>query len=182
MKKFVALLTVIMLLISSVCCAYAISLDALPQVSVSVGQDTKNLKVGYGEDGGVTLRMPSGHGRMSISFFLEEGGYTDFIFFDHNGNIVWDSYLDSCKGFGFGTHAYSLSYSNRVCTLEVGSNVSKILVYCSKGDRNCTTEAAIEPGISIGENVGFGLSVSYGKSCSSTYYYASVDITSVREW
>ena len=55
MKRLTFVLAVI-LLISSLCSAFAISPDYLPQEYVSFGQSSEKLIVGNGEDGAFPLR------------------------------------------------------------------------------------------------------------------------------
>lgn len=187
MKKLLVLISVLVVLVSSVCNAFAVSPDYLPHVQAKFGESVDDLKVGYGEDGGIVLQMPDGHDDMVITFYWNEGGIVDFKFYDYSGRVVWDSYKDAfISGFGISTHAYSLGRGQRVRTYEIGDNVKQILVYCSEEDQECTYNSGFNAGFEGGIE-GSGPSVkgvigySSGKSCTEMYYYASFGYGNVRQ-
>ena len=93
MTKRIVMIVVILILSLNI--AYAdVSPDYLPQVNVSMGEVSDKIIVGRGEDGGVTLVLPSGHKDMVITFTWIEGGVIDFLFYNQSGKIVWDSHDD----------------------------------------------------------------------------------------
>lgn len=187
MKKFYAFLIVAVLLVSLACNACAISPNALPQIRVKMNESNEGLKVGQGEYGGITLVMPDNHKNMLMTFYWDAGGFVDFKFYNYNDELVWDSYSDALFfGASVCTHEYSLSSYQRVRNYEIGSNVAKIIVYCSDGDQVCTTQSEWNAGINAGYgekgiSAGLSLGYSYGKNCSEMYYYASLSYGNVCE-
>ena len=187
MKKLLALISVLVVLVFSVCSAFAVSPDYLPHVQAEFGESVDDLKVGYGEDGGIVLQMPDGHDDMVITFYWNEGGIVDYKFYDYSGRVVWDSYEDATYGlFGKCSHAYSLGSGQCVRTYEIGDNVKQILVYCSEEDQVCTYNSGFNAGIEGGiegdePSVKGVIGYSSGKSCTEMYYYASFGYGNVRQ-
>ena len=184
MKRLTFVLAVI-LLVSSLCTAFAISPDYLPQEYVSLGQSSEKLIVGNGEDGGITLVMPNGHNDMVITFSWKEGGVIDFLFYDYSGRIVWDSHDD--PHWWESGKKYSVYDEKPIRTYEVGSNVSKIVVYCSQGGGQiCTTTKKDTESGGIGlSNKQIGVDYTHviekGETCTEIRYYASFTYSNVRE-
>lgn len=160
--------------------AYAsVSPDYLPQVQTSFNQDSESeIKVGQDEYGGVCFVMPDGHKDMVITFYWEKGGVIDFYFYDYSGKLVWDSRDDAPF---YNPKRYAVYSDQPVRTYEVGSNVHKIVAYCSHSDKVCTTSINIGSGFSFGDdNNATGNSI-FGRTCSESYYYASMKYGNVRE-
>lgn len=184
MTKRIVMIVVILILSLNI--AYAdVSPDYLPQVNVSMGEVSDKIIVGRGEDGGVTLVLPSGHKDMVITFTWIEGGVIDFLFYNQSGKIVWDSHDD--PHFWEDSKKYSVYDEKPMRTYEVGSNVAKIVVYCSKGGGQIctTTERDVQNGgIGLSNKqvgVDYTHTVEKGKTCTEIRYYASFSYSNVRE-
>lgn len=184
MTKRIVMIVVILILSLNI--AYAdVSPDYLPQVNVSMGEVSDKIIVGRGEDGGVTLVLPSGHKDMVITFTWIEGGVIDFLFYNQSGKIVWDSHDD--PHFWEDSKKYLVYDEKPMRTYEVGSNVAKIVVYCSKGGGQIctTTERDVQNGgIGLSNKqvgVDYTHTVEKGKTCTEIRYYASFSYSNVRE-
>lgn len=164
LKKISALILIASITFS-VIPANALEMQYLRQKDVQFGETSECMRVGKGQEGGVCLNMPKNHPDMMMTFFWDEGGVVSFLFYDYSGKLVWDS-LDDAPWYD--RRRYAVHDERPINTYFIGSNVEKVVVYCSSCSLICT------------DSYSASSSITYGRTCSYSAYSAGVSYTNVR--